>query len=92
MKNKTVKAKHVYELALTVTVTAAGVNAARWITLVLDVANFAYFAFRIVASGHLDGAAMIYAVYMILESIALYLVFISQGKRWFRRSTVAASA
>jgi hypothetical protein len=29
MKNKTVKAKHVYELALTVTVTAAGVNAAR---------------------------------------------------------------
>jgi hypothetical protein len=70
----------------------AGVNAARWITLVLDVANFAYFAFRIVASGHLDGAAMIYAVYMILESIALYLVFISQGKRWFRRSTVAASA
>jgi hypothetical protein len=63
-----------------------GINWARWLNLLLSIGNFIY---TFVSSEEIlrrHSPALIYpGAYVALECIALYLLFLSPGRLWFKR-------
>lgn len=70
-----------------------GLNWVRWLNLILTVLDFALMFYRIwkLLSAH-DLAVIYPGLYVILESTALYLLFLSPGKFWFERSRAVSQA
>ena len=71
-----------------------GVNWARWLNLVLAILNVGLMAYRIIGAAREQQylAIPISAVYIVLEAIALYLLFLSPGKMWFESRNQHATA
>jgi hypothetical protein len=71
-----------------------GLNWARWLNLVLAMLNIGFSIYRIAGaiSEHQMPRVLFPAMNIILEAIALYLLFLSPGKKWYEHPRDAAAA
>ena len=71
-----------------------GLNWARWLNLALAILNIGFSVYRIASaiSEHRMPAVVFPALNIILEAVALYLLFLSPGKKWYEQSRDAAAA
>jgi hypothetical protein len=71
-----------------------GLNWARWLNFVLAIFNIGFSVYRITVaiSEHRMPAILFPALNIILETVALYLLFLSPGKKWYEQSRDGAAA